>query len=120
MNEEYLFHLINHCYINNLKILVTSEVSTSEYQFQLVDLLSRLKSFYFIEIFDPDDELIYNLLIKLLYDRQIKINNKEIFSYIIKRINRTYIDIYSFIDKIDKLSLSKKRQITIPLIRELL
>ena len=43
-----------------------------------------------------------------------------IFFYIAKRINRTYSDIYNFVDKIDKLSLSKKRELTIPLIKELL
>ena len=120
IDEEKLFYLINHCYNNNLKILITSELSLLDYQFKLNDLLSRLKSFYFIEILNPDDELIINLLIKLLYDRQIKINNDEIFSFIIKRINRTYLDIYNFVDKVDKLSLSQKRQITIPLIKELL
>ena len=120
INEEKLFYLINHCYNNNLKILITSELSLFDYQFKLNDLLSRLKSFYFVEILDPNDELIINLLVKLLYDRQIKINNDEIFSFIIKRINRTYLDIYNFVDKVDKLSLSQKRQITIPLIKELL
>ena len=120
LEEEKLFHLINYCYNNNLKILITSSISPSEYIFKIMDLSSRLKSFYFIEILDPDDELINNLLIKLLYDRQIQINNKEIFSYIVKRINRTYLDIYNFINRIDNLSLSKKRQITIPLIKELL
>ena len=120
IDEEKLFYLINHCYNNNLKILITSELSLLDYQFKLNDLLSRLKSFYFVEILDPNDELIINLLVKLLYDRQIKINNDEIFSFIIKRINRTYLDIYNFVDKVDKLSLSQKRQITIPLIKELL
>ena len=120
LDEEKLFHLINHCYNNNLKILVTSRLSPTEYKFNLTDLSSRLKSFYFIEIYDPDDELINNLLIKLLNDRQIMINNDEIFSFITKRINRTYLDIYNFVDRIDKLSLSKKRQITIPLIKELM
>ena len=120
LNEEKLFHIINHCYNNNLKILITGEISSSEYQFKLFDLSSRLKSFFFIEIFNPDDELMNNLLVKLLYDRQIIITNDEIFSFIIKRISRTYLDIYNFVDKIDKLSLSKKRQITIPLIKELL
>ena len=120
IDEEKLFYLINHCYNNNLKILITSQLSLLDCQFKLNDLLSRLKSFYFIEILNPDDELIINLLIKLLYDRQIKINNDEIFSFIIKRINRTYLDIYNFVDKVDKLSLSQKRQITIPLIKELL
>ena len=120
LDEEKLFHLINHCYNSKLRILITSELSSMEYSFKILDLLSRLKSFFFIEIFDPDDELINNLLIKHLHDRQIKIYNDEIFSFISKRINRTYLDIYNFIDKIDKLSLAQKRQITIPLIKELL
>ena len=57
---------------------------------------------------------------KLLYDKQIIIKNSEIFFYITKRINRTYVDLYNFVEKIDKLSLSKKKQLSIPLIKELL
>ena len=120
VDEEKLFHLINHCYSNNLNILVTSELSSTEQKFKLSDLSSRLKTFYFAEIFNPDDELLNNLLIKLLHDRQIHINNDEIFSFITKRIARTYLAIYNFVDRIDKLSLSKKKKITIPLIKELL
>ena len=119
-DEEKLFHLINHCYSNNLNILVTSELSSTEQKFKLSDLSSRLKTFYFAEIFNPDDELLNNLLIKLMHDRQIHINNDEIFSFITKRIARTYLAIYNFVDRIDKLSLSKKKKITIPLIKELL
>ena len=48
------------------------------------------------------------------------IKSHEIFSYISKRINRTYLDVFEFVEKIDKLSLEKKRQLTIPLIKELL
>ena len=120
INEEYLFYIINHCYINNLKILLCTDKLVSNYKFQLNDLSSRLKSFNFIKIQQPDDELIVNLIIKLLFDKQIIIHNSEIFSYIIKRINRTYQDIHLFVDNIDKLSLEKKRELTIPLIRELL
>ncbi len=120
IDEEKLFHLINHCYINNLNILITSELSSAEQKFKLSDLSSRLRTFYLAEIFNPDDELLNNLLIKLLHDRQIHINNDEIFSFITKRIARTYLSIYNFVDRIDKLSLSKKKKITIPLIKELL
>lgn len=120
LDEEKIFHIINHCYNNNLNLLITSNFFPSEINLKLSDLTSRLKSFYLIQIHEPDDILINNLLLKLLYDRQVKINNKEILSYIINRINRTYSEIYNFVDKIDKLSLSKKRQITIPLIRELI
>ena len=120
LNEEYLFYIINHCYNNNLKILLCTDKFLSNYKFKLNDLSSRLKSFNFIEIKQPDDELIVNLIIKLLFDKQIIIQNSEIFSYILKRINRTYQDIYLFVENIDKLSLEKKRELTIPLIKELL
>ena len=120
INEEYLFYIINHCYNNYLKILLCTDKFISDYKFQLKDLSSRLKSFNFIEIKQPDDELIVNLIIKLLFDKQIIIQNSEIFSYILKRINRTYQDIYLFVENIDKLSLEKKRELTIPLIKELL
>ena len=120
LEEEYLFHTINHCFNHNLKMLICSEKSLYDYNFEIQDLSSRLKSFYSVEILDPDDELLNNLLIKLLYDRQIIIKKNEIFSYIIRRINRNYLDLYNFVEKIDKLSLAKKRELTIPLIKELL
>ena len=120
LNEEYLFHLINHCYNNNLKIIICTEKSLSNHDFKIKDLSSRLKSFHVVEIKDPDDHLLNNLLMKLLYDKQIIINKNEVFSFIIKRINRTYLDVYRFVEKIDKLSLEKKRELTIPLIKELL
>jgi len=120
LNEENLFHLINHCFNNDLKILLCTDKLISNYIFELKDLSSRLKSFNFIEIKKPDDELIVNLIYKLLYDKQIIISNSEIFSYVLKRINRTYKDIYLLVDKIDKLSLEKKRELTVPLIKELI
>ncbi len=120
LNEEYLFHIINHCFNNNLKLLISTEKPLYNYDFKINDLSSRLKSFHLVEIEDPNDELLNNLLIKLLYDKQIIVKNIEIFSYIIKRINRTYLDLYNFVEKVDKLSLSKKRDLTIPLIKKLL
>lgn len=120
INEEYLFHTINHCKNHNLKILLTSVKFLNDYKFQYLDLSSRLKSFHILNINLPDDELIANLLIKLLSDKQIIIHNAEIFSFILKRINRTYENIYMLVENIDKLSLEKKRELTIPLIKELL
>ena len=103
-----------------MKILISTNKLLSEHIFKIKDLSSRLKSFYFVEIKEPDDELLNHLLMKLLLDKQIIIKSDEIFSYIAKRINRTYFDIYKFVEKVDKLSLQKKRQLTIPLIKELL
>jgi len=120
INEENIFHIINHCQLLNLKILLTSNIDFLKYDFKLLDLLSRLKTFYLLKINLPDDELIVNLLIKLLHDKQIIIKNPDIFQFIIKRIKRSFEDIFLFAENIDKLSLKKKRELTIPLIKELL
>ncbi len=120
INEENIFHLINHCNLNKLKLLVTSHIYLYEYIFQFEDLSSRLKTFINIKIDLPDDELLVNLMIKLFNDKQIIIKNPEIFNYILRRVQRSYEKIFLFIERIDKLSLTKKRQLTIPLIRELI
>ncbi len=120
INEEQIFHLINHCSINKLTILLTSNKEVFEHDFLLKDLVSRLKTFNLLRINLPDDDLIINLIIKLLHDKQIIIKNEEIFHYILKRIERSYEEIFLLIEKIDKLSLEKKRELTIPLIKKLL
>jgi len=60
------------------------------------------------------------MLTKLLIDKQFIINRNEIFEYIIRRVDRSYLGIYNIVDKLDVLSLEKKRQLTIPLIKEIL
>ena len=120
INEEKIFHLINHCSINKLTILLTSNKEVFEHNFLLKDLVSRLKTFNLLRINLPDDDLIINLIIKLLHDKQIIIKNKEIFHYILKRIERSYAEIFLLIENIDKLSLEKNRELTIPLIKKLL
>ena len=120
LNEEKLFFLINHCTSNNLKMLITSQIYLYEHNFQLKDLISRLKTFNHINIEDPDDEILINIMTKLLTEKQIIIKNKEIFNFLLKRINRTYEEVYNLINKMDKLSLEKKKQLTIPSIKELI
>jgi len=120
INEEQIFHLINHCSINKLTILLTSKKEVFEHNFLLKDLVSRLKTFNLLRIDLPDDDLIINLIIKLLHDKQIIIKNEEIFHYILKRIERSYEEVFLLIENIDKLSLKKKRELTIPLIKKLL
>ena len=120
INEEKIFHLINHCSINKLTILLTSNKEVFEHNFLLKDLVSRLKTFNLLRIDLPDDDLIINLIIKLLHDKQIIIKNEEIFHYILKRIERSYEEVFLLIENIDKLSLEKKRELTIPLIKKLL
>ena len=81
--------------------------------------LSRAKKFNLTNIYNPDDDLIFALILKNLSDRQISIN-KKLIDYITKRIDRSYSNISNFIYKIDQLSLKKKRSIDFRIIKEAL
>ena len=120
INEEEIFHIINHCSSVNCRILVTSNIRLNEFTFQLKDLSSRLKTFMNVNINLPDDELLVNLMTKLFHDKQIIVKNPEIFHYIIKRVDRSYEKIFHLIDKIDNLLMKKNKQLTIPIIKELI
>ena len=120
INEEEIFHIINHCSSVNCRILITSNIKLNEYTFKLKDLSSRLKTFINVNINLPDDELLVNLMTKLFHDKQIIVKNPEIFHYIIKRVHRSYEKIFHLIDKIDNLLMKKNKQLTIPIIKELL
>jgi chromosomal replication initiation ATPase DnaA len=119
-SDENIFHLINHCKLNHLKIYFTSSIHIAKYHFKFRDLYSRLREFTYLEINEPDDEMCKMLMVKLFSDKQIIIKNNEIFDFIYKRLSRTYLDIYIFVEKLDRLSLEKKRQLTIPLIKEII
>ena len=119
-DQEIIFHLVNYCILNKLRILITSPYKINDINFKFNDLPSRLKTFSFLEINKPDDEMLLTILTKLLVDKQFIVNSNDIFEYILRRVDRSYKGIYDIVDKLDILSLEKKRQLTIPLIKEIL
>jgi len=119
-DQEKIFHIVNDCILNNLKILITSDIKINSIDFKFNDLSSRLKTFSNLEINQPNDEMLLAILTKLLVDKQFIIKSNEIFKYILRRVDRSYQGIYEIVKKLDILSLEKKRQLTIPLIKEIL
>ena len=119
-DQEKIFHIVNSCILNNSKILITSDIKINSIDFKFNDLSSRLKTFSNLEIDQPNDEMLLAILTKLLIDKQFIINSNQIFEYILRRVDRSYQGINEIVKKLDKLSLEKKRQLTIPLIKEIL
>ncbi len=119
-DQEKIFHIVDYCILNNLKLLITSNIKINEIKFEFKDLSSRLKTFTNLEIYNPDDEMLLAVLTKLLIDKQFIINSSDIFEYILRRVDRSYKGINEIVNKLDILSLEKKRQLTIPLIKEIL
>ena len=117
--EKLLYSLINIVEQENKYLLITSLKPINKFDFKLKDLNSRINNCLFVEIGAPDDELIYALIVKNFSDRQINID-KKIIEYIIKRINRSYKDIFLFIYKVDQLSLQKSKPINLSIIKKIL
>ena len=64
-SDENIFHLINHCKLNHLKIYFVSSLDISVYDFKFKDLYSRLREFFYLEIKSPDEEMCKMLMVKL-------------------------------------------------------
>jgi len=114
IDEKLFYSLINIIDIENKYLIVTSKSPLVEFQFKLQDLISRSKNFVLTTILNPDDELMFALILKNLSDRQISLD-KKLINYIIKRIDRSYSKISEFIYKIDEMSLKKKNQLILRL-----
>ena len=119
VNEELIYTLFNIIDQDNKFLIITSSEPISEIDFSLVDLKSRAKNCLLAKIENPDDELMFALILKNLSDRQITLD-KKLIDFIIKRIERSYGKIFEFIYKIDKISLKKKKSIDFKIINEAL
>jgi len=119
IDEKLFYTLINIVDSENKYLITTSETPIMKMNFTLSDLHSRSKIFFLTRIENPDDDLIFALILKNLSDRQISID-KKLIDYIIKRIDRSYSNISDFIYKIDQISLKKKRSIDFKIIKEAL
>ena len=119
INEKLIYSLINIVDQDSKFLIITSIHPITEMNFKLEDLQSRTKNCLLAKIENPDDELMFALIIKNLSDRQITID-KKLIDFIIKRIERSYGKIFEFIYKIDEISIKKKKSIDFKIINEAL
>ena len=108
IDEKLMYTLFNVADQDNKFILINSLVPINELNFKLEDFISRTKNCIFAKIENPDDELMFAIILKNFSDRQINVE-KKLIDFIIKRIDRSYGKIYEFIYKLDEISLKKKK-----------
>lgn len=118
-HEEALFHLYNRCFSSGEKLLISARTFPSQWTFKIADLASRLKAAQVAEIAAPDDALLMAVLAKLFSDRQVRVA-PGVIDYVMPRIERSFAAVQTFVSDIDDLALKNKRQITVPLARQVL
>ena len=118
-NENLMYSIFNLVDQDNKYLIINSINPINEINYKLNDLKSRSKNCLFAKIDNPDDELMFAIILKSFSDRQIQVD-KKLIDFIIKRIDRSYGKIVDFIYKVDELSLIKKKAINLKTIKEIL
>ena len=117
--EDKVFSIVNDFYTNKKYLVISSNKPLTNIQFKLKDLSSRFKLFNIIEILNPSDHLIYSLIIKFFSDNQIVIK-KELVNFIVKKIDRSYLRVNNFLEKLNNQSIVEKRKIDFKMINKVI
>lgn len=118
-DETRLFHLLNTIKENGGHVLITATEPPARWGVKLPDLASRLAALPAVAIQPPDDALLAALLLKHFADRQLR-PGTEAVQYLLTRIDRSFAAVKQVVERLDHASLKAGRNITVPLIKEVL
>jgi chromosomal replication initiation ATPase DnaA len=108
--DQALFHLINTVREHGTSLLMTTRMWPSAWNVALPDLRSRLKAATVVEIGEPDDELLAQVIVKLFSDRQIA-NDPRIVGNLVARMERSLYAAQRIVERIDELAMARGTKI---------
>lgn len=111
VNETALFHLLNAARQANAHVLITSRTWPAAWKIGLPDLMSRLRAATPVEILEPDDDLLRQVLFKLFADRQLAVD-MGVIDYMVVRMERSLGVANAAVDAIDREALAGRVKIT--------
>ncbi|ASY68290.1 DnaA regulatory inactivator HdaA [Sinorhizobium fredii] len=118
-DDTALFHVINSVRQNGTALLMTSRLWPMSWPVTLPDLKSRLKAATVVEIGEPDDELLTQVLFKLFADRQLLVDERFV-AYIVNRMERSLEAAQTIVEQMDHLALARGTRLTRVLAAEVL
>ncbi|MDJ0613263.1 MAG: DnaA/Hda family protein [Rhizobiaceae bacterium] len=111
IDEPPLFHLLNSVREAGSYLLVTSRIWPREWDISLPDLRSRLTAAQLVELLEPDDMLIKEVMAKLFHDRQLKVE-PHVIEYCVLRMERSLESAAKLVKAMDEEALARKSLIT--------
>jgi len=117
--EEALFHLYNMLKEQQGYLFLTTSQKQADMKFIIADLSSRIKSVPSVGIGAPDDILLAAVLVKMFSDRQVKVTH-DVVMFVVSRMERSMENARKIVEAVDEVSLSRKRPVTIPLVKGVL
>jgi len=111
LDETALFHLINMAREQKGFLLLTSQQPAAGWDIKLPDLASRLAAAGSARLNEPDDDLLRAIIIKQFSDRQLSVSEDTV-SFMLARMERSAQAACELVEKIDKLAMQQKANIT--------
>ena len=118
-DEIALFHLLRHAETTNSYLLLTAQPSAKMLPFTLPDLRSRLLALPCAGLLPPNEEVLVVFMNKFFADRQIRLNS-DVIPYILKRSERSFGAVKIILEQAEKISLTYKKEITLPLLKTII
>lgn len=115
--EEGLFHFFNRIRQEDNKLVVAANRAPRQLVVNLPDLASRLSWGIVLQIHPLADEHKASVLTKRAAARGIELG-EDVTKYLLSHSSRDMGDLFTLLDKLDQASLSAKRKVTIPFIKE--
>ena len=117
-DERALFHLFNLAREEDGYLLLTSRQAPAVFSVGIPDLRSRLRALPSVTLASPDDDLFRAVLVKLLSDRQIRVD-ESLVSYLSTRLERSFAAARAAVSQLDHAALRLKRPLNRALATEL-
>ncbi len=117
--EEALFHLYNRIQLRGGRLVITADATPSSLAIRLADLSSRLTHALIYHLQCLNDEQKGYALQQRATFRGFALP-EEVLAYLLKRCSREMNELFDLFDQLDQASLTAKRRLTIPFVRDFL
>jgi len=119
MDEAELFHRWNRAQEKGSALLLVSNAGETGWKIGLPDLASRIGAAFHLEIGEPDDAMLTEL-IGIHGEMRGLVLDQSATTYLVPRCNRSHIGVEALVEAIDWLSLERKQAPRLAIWREAL
>lgn len=116
MDEAELFHRWNRAQQTGAALLLVSNAREGAWTIRLPDLASRIGAALHLEIGEPDDALLTEL-IRLHAEMRGLVLDQSATTYLVPRCERSHMGVETLVAAIDRLSLERKQAPTLAIWR---
>ena len=117
--ERELYGLYNELARAGARLVFTASRSPRECEIALPDLASRLCAAECYEVARLSDEDMLPLLVNAAQDRGLRLS-EDVVRFLLTRVSRDQKSLLDTLSRLDQASLTRKRGITVPFVKEVL